>query len=127
MAKIPKLPDVPVAPEVARDGGFVALVRDDVVPEEVGFRALAIMQFVLSSPRESSKVIGAATNLRPGTVSRILDDLEARAWVVRRMVMSDRRLIAVTATEQGRKRFVDIARACATAVTPVATKGAGNV
>jgi len=64
---------------------------------------LIVLEIVASSPRAQPKDIAAKAGVGQATAASLVDKLEARGLVERTRGEHDRRLVWVTATEEGRR------------------------
>lgn len=84
--------------EIARESGLS-------VPQMLCMKAVDDLQ---AEPEITVAMIADAVQLTPATVSRILDRLEQRGFVIRERRSKDRRRVCVTLSESGRNQLDDL-------------------
>ena len=64
---------------------------------------MIVLEIVAEDDRTTPKEIARRSGVSQATITSLIDKLEARGLVTRRRSVQDRRLIRVTATEEGRR------------------------
>ncbi|MFU8863573.1 MAG: MarR family winged helix-turn-helix transcriptional regulator [Rhodobacterales bacterium] len=64
---------------------------------------MIVLEIVAEDDRSTPKEIARRSGVSQATITSLIDKLEGRGFVTRRRSVQDRRLIRVTATEEGRR------------------------
>lgn len=82
-------------------------LRSKQLEKEAGLTVpqLLVMQSLLESGKSSATQIAREVNLSPGTITSLLNRLEAKGCIRRERDSADRRVISVRLTGDGRRRL----------------------
>ena len=71
--------------------------------QQHGYRQDAVLQILKESGPVSQKDLQARLNIRPGSASELISKLEDKNYLVRERDGSDRRVVRLSITEEGKK------------------------
>ena len=81
-------------------------IEAKLAPFELSFHQWLSLLWLRDGVADTASDIAKCTNIDPGALARMLENLENRGWILRVRSKLDRRVVSLSLTEEGRAELV---------------------
>ena len=81
-------------------------IEAKLAPFELSFHQWLSLLWLRDGVADTASDIAKCSNIDPGALARMLENLENRGWILRERSKSDRRVVSLSLTDEGRAELV---------------------